>query len=112
MAMNTCFSFVVSPLFFPIKVKPRIVRCDPGKEVVWEGKRFGIHAVHAFRFKDLGTRVVVESEEAFDGFLAAFSRLFGLPERLHRLTTRFMNSLKKASESCRYSPGQGRRGHE
>lgn len=100
MATDTCFSFEIAPLFFPMKVKPRIVRCDPGREVVWAGGRLGVHAEHLFRFSEKGGRVHVLSEEVFRGPLLIVGRLLWVPQRLHRLTESFMEAIKHQAERC------------
>jgi hypothetical protein len=100
MTTGTCFSFEMTPYFFPIKVVPRIVKCEPGREVIWEGRRFGIHAVHRFTFTEDGDRVRLLSVEEFRGPLVGLVRLLMVPRRLHHLTRQLMHSIKLKSESC------------
>jgi len=100
MAVDTCFSFKIAPLFFPMSVEPRIIKCVPGQEVVWKGGRFGIHGEHTFRFSDENGRVRVLSIEEFKGPTLAFSRILGVPKRLHRLTEAFLHAIKQHAESC------------
>ena len=63
LAEGACFTFVVKPFIFPLQVEPRVVRCDPGREVIWEGRRLGISAVHTWRFRETADGVVMESTE-------------------------------------------------
>jgi hypothetical protein len=91
MAENTCFTFQMRPYYLPIKVMPTITKCEPGKEVIWEGRRFGVHAVH--------------SSEAFRGPLLWLSKLIFIPTRLHRLTQQLMASIKNQAETCMRQPG-------
>lgn len=100
MALDTCFSFEIAPLIFPMRVKPRIVKCDPGKEVVWTGGRFGVRAEHMFRFFEENGFVRLLSEEEFKGPMMPFSRLLRVPQRLHRLTEEFMAAIKQQAETC------------
>lgn len=100
MALGTCFQFEVTPLFVGLKVRPRIVRCEPGREVVWQGGRFGIRAVHTFRFHEAEGGVRLESEEVFRGPLLVLGRLLGVPRRLHLLTGRMMQDIKVHAEAC------------
>jgi uncharacterized membrane protein len=100
MNTGTCFSFVIRPLKFPIRVQPKIVKCDPGREVVWEGKRLGIHASHRWHFRESDGKVILLSVETFRGPLVWFSYLFMVPRRLHHLTVEFLQSVKKAAEAC------------
>jgi hypothetical protein len=100
MAVDTCFSFKISPLIFSMSVEPRVIKCEPGQEVIWKGGRFGIHAEHTFRFSDENGRVRVLSIEVFKGPMLALSRIFGVPQRLHRLTEAFMQAIKAHAESC------------
>jgi hypothetical protein len=65
--VGTCFSFVIRPLVFPMKVQPRIVKCDPGREVVWEGGKMGIHASHTWQFREQDGKVRFLSVEHFKG---------------------------------------------
>lgn len=98
--VGTCFSFVIRPLVFPIKVQPRIVKCDPGREVVWEGGKMGIHASHTWQFREQDGRVKLLSVEHFKGPMVWVGYLLRVPKRLHRLTIVFLQTLKTASEAC------------
>ena len=84
----------------PIKVMPTITRCEPGKEVIWEGRRFGIHAVHRFIFEEKEDAVRLISNEAFHGPLLWLSKIIFIPNRLHRLTQQLMASIKSQAEAC------------
>ena len=98
--VGTCFSFVIRPLVFPIKVQPRIVKCDPGREVVWEGGKMGIHASHTWQFREQNGKVKLLSVEHFKGPMVWVGHLLHVPKRLHRLTIIFLQTLKTASEAC------------
>jgi len=100
MAAGTCFSFTLKPYYIPIKIIPRITRCEAGREVVWEGKRLGIHAVHRFNFEEVDGKVIVTSTEQFGGPLFFFSRLLFIPRQLHRLSQKLLAEMKQAAESC------------
>lgn len=97
---GACFTFVVKPIIFPVRVEPRVVSCEPGREVVWEGERFGIRAVHVWRFRELSEAVLLESVETFKGPLLALGHWVGVPKRLHRLTVRMLDQIKRHSEAC------------
>ena len=99
MAVGASFSFVVRPFSLPIKVEPRITKCEPGQEVVWEGKRLGIHAVHTWTFREINGRVTLISHEEFSGPLIWLARLILVPRRLHSLTRQLLASVKKESEA-------------
>lgn len=100
MAADACFTFTLRPYFFPMKITPRIVKCDPGREVVWAGGRFGIHAEHVFRFEEKADRVLLVSEERFRGFMLLPARLVFAPRRLHRLSRELMSAIKRRAEAC------------
>lgn len=100
LSAGTCFSFVIRPLVFPLTVQPKIVKCDPGKEVVWEGGRMGINASHTWRFRQEGGKVVLSSVERFNGPMMWMGYLMNVPNRLHKLTVDFLQTLKDASEAC------------
>jgi len=100
MAENTCFTFQMRPYYLPIKVMPTITKCEPGKEVIWEGHRFGVHAVHRFIFEEKENAVRLTSSEAFRGPLLWLSKLIFIPKRLHRLTQQLMASIKNQAEAC------------
>ena len=100
LAEGACLAFVVKPIVFPVKVQPRVVSCELGREVVWEGERFGIHAVHTWRFQEKADGVVLESMEVFKGPLLVLGRLVGVPKRLHRLTVQMLDQIKQYSEAC------------
>ncbi|MFZ7127475.1 MAG: SRPBCC domain-containing protein [Desulfobacterales bacterium] len=100
MALDTCFAFDVAPLFVPLRVTPRITRCEPGREVIWEGGRFGVNAEHIFRFDEREGRVRILSVERFKGPLLPVGRLLGIPRRLHRLAEAFLLAIKQQAEAC------------
>ncbi|GBC63647.1 hypothetical protein DENIS_4645 [Desulfonema ishimotonii] len=100
MAADTCFSFTLRPYRIPLKITPRIVECDPGREVVWAGSRLGVHAEHRFIFKDAGEIVTLTSIEEFRGVMFQISRLIFVPQKLHRLTRQLMRAIKTQAESC------------
>jgi hypothetical protein len=99
MAAGACFSFVVRPFTLPIKVKPRITECQPGKKVVWEGERLGIHAVHTWTFRETKGKVILTSHEKFSGPLIWLARLILVPQRLHHLTRQLLASVKQEAEA-------------
>lgn len=98
--VGTCFSFVIRPLVFPIKVQPRIVKCDPGREVVWEGGKMGIHASHTWQFREQDGKVRLLSVEHFKGPMVWVGYLLRVPKQLHHLTLAFLQTLKTAAEAC------------
>jgi hypothetical protein len=100
MAENTCFTFQMRPYYLPIKVMPTITKCEPGKEVIWEGRRFGVHAVHRFIFEEKEGAVCLISSESFRGPLLWLSKIIFIPRRLHRLTQQLMASIKNQAEAC------------
>jgi len=100
LSVDTCFSFVIRPLAFPLKVQPKIVKCDPSREVVWEGGKFGINASHTWQFREEHGKVKLLSVETFKGPMVWVGHLLSVPRRLHRLTLEFLETLKTAAESC------------
>ena len=104
MALNTCFTFQMRPYYLAIKVKPTITKCEPGKLVIWEGRRFGVQAVHRFIFEEKENAVRLTSSETFRGPLLWLSKLIFIPRRLHRLTQQLMASIKSQAEACAVEP--------
>jgi hypothetical protein len=100
MAENTCFTFQMRPYYLPIKVMPTITKCELEKEVIWEGRRFGVHAVHRFIFEEKEDTVRLTSSESFRGPLLWLSRIIFIPKRLHRLTRELMAAIKNQAEAC------------
>jgi hypothetical protein len=100
MQAGACFTFTLSPYFLPIKIMPRITRCEPGREVVWEGERFGVRARHRFSFQERGGLVFVQSHEEFVGPLLWLSRLLFVPSKLHRLSSKLLREIKAQAEYC------------
>jgi ligand-binding SRPBCC domain-containing protein len=98
MAAGSCLSFVVKPVVFPVRVAPRITSCDPGREVIWEGGRLGIHAVHTWSFREEDGKAILFSSERFSGPLLGLGRLFFLPQRLHHLTKKLLVGIKEEAE--------------
>jgi hypothetical protein len=110
---GACFSFTLRPYFVPIRITPRVTRCEPGREVVWEGKRLGVRARHRFRFEEAGPWVRLHSVEEFTGALLWLSHLLRVPARLHRLSGKLLREIKTQSERCAADRRQaGRSGSE
>ena len=99
MAAGTCVSFVVKPFVFPVRVAPRITSCDPGREVIWEGGRLGIHAVHTWRFREEKGKTVIFSSERFSGPLLWLGKLISVHSRLHDLTSELLTEIKGEAEA-------------
>ena len=104
MAENTFFTFQMRPYYLPIKVMPTITKCEPGREVIWEGRRFGVHAVHRFIFEEKEDAVRLTSSESFRGPLLWLSKTIFIPKRLHRLTQQLMAAIKNQAEACAGEP--------
>jgi hypothetical protein len=100
MASGTCFSFKLRPYRLPIEIQLHITKCDQGREVVWEGKRLGVHGVHRFTFQEHGDKVILTSIEKLGGPLFFLSRLLFLPQKLHKLSRQLLQDIKKAAEAC------------
>jgi hypothetical protein len=100
MKSGVCFAFTLRPYFVPIKISPRITRCEPGREVVWEGGRLGIMAEHRFTFHDGGDSVRLDSCEVFVGPLLWLCRLLFIPRVLHRLSSELLQQIKVHAERC------------
>jgi len=100
MGAGACFSFVVRPFTpLPIKVTSQITSCEPGQEVVWEGERFGIQAVHTWEFREQDNMVILHSHEKYRGPLLWLARLILVPRRLHKLTKELLVSIKQEAEA-------------
>ena len=100
MAAGTCFTFTLRPYRIPLKITPRIIRCDPGREVVWAGSRLGVHAEHSFIFRQDGDHVILTSIEEFSGLMFWLSWALLVPRKLHRLTRQLLRAIKYRCESC------------
>lgn len=100
MAPGTCFTFTLRPYRIPLKIAPKIVTCEPAKEVVWAGSRLGVHAEHRFTFEERDGRVILTSVENFHGLMLWISRLIFVPAKLHHLTRKLLLAIKSQAESC------------
>lgn len=98
MSEGACISFVLRPFALPIRISPKITKCIPSREVVWEGERLGISAEHTFAFREEKDKVILLSIEKFRGPLIWLSRLILVPSRLHRLTKQLLITIKKEAE--------------
>jgi hypothetical protein len=103
-SQGDCISFAIKPMLFPVRITPRITRCIPEKEVVWEGARLGIRAEHTFVFTRCEGGVVVTSTEKLRGPGLFLSSLLLVPSRLHHLTRQLLLALKKEAESRGANP--------
>lgn len=100
MDTGACFSFKIKPWVLPLRVEPRIVECVPAERVTWEGGRLGVQASHTWQFREQNATVILHSVERFSGPLLVVGRLLGIPQKLHRLTREFLETLKHAAETC------------
>lgn len=100
MSEGTCFSFTLRPWRIPLKVAPKIIKCEPGREVIWAGGRLGVSAEHSFIFEERDGVVVLTSIEKFRGVMFWVSWLALIPRKLHRLTRKLMRAIKERSEAC------------
>ena len=101
MGCGSCFSFELNPLVVPIRIKAVIDQYEPEKKVVWSGSRLGIHARHTFTFHEISHHVLLQSKESFSGPMLLFAKLIGIPTRLHALSIRLLDAIKKEAESRR-----------
>lgn len=99
LARGACISFSLNPLVLPIRIAPEVTLCRPMEKVVWKGGRFGVNAEHEFLFMDKGDGVDLVSREFFKGPMLPVARLMGLPSRLHVLTLRLLEAIKKRAEA-------------
>jgi hypothetical protein len=67
--------------------------------VIWEGGRFGIHAVHAWRFREQEGKTVLFSSERFSGPLLWLGKLIFVHSRLHALTSELLTGIKREAEA-------------
>ncbi len=96
---GACISFELNPIVLPIRIAPVVTQCEPGKKVVWTGGRLGIYAAHEFYFEENKAGVELRSIEHFKGPMLIVARLMFLPSRLHALTIRLLDAIKKEAES-------------
>lgn len=96
---GACISFELSPLILSMRIAPKVTHCEPGKKVVWEGSRLGVHAVHEFYFTEKDGAVELKSIEYFSGPMLIFARMIRVPSRLHALTIRLLSAIKTAAEA-------------
>ncbi len=96
---GACLAFTIRPYFWPVRITPKVTRCVPRKEVLWSGRRLGVHAEHLFRFED-GETVRLTSIERFSGPMLPVIRLFWAPQSLHRLTRHLLEDIRARAESC------------
>lgn len=104
MVKGSCITWTFRPFYVPIKVSPRITKCEPEKEVVWQGSRLGVKAVHTFVFEEKENTVILTSSEEFSGPLLWLHKLIFMPSKLHRLTKRLMLEIKNQAETCSAYP--------
>jgi len=99
MGSGSCFSFELNPLIVPVRIKTVIDQFEPGKKVVWSGSRLGIYAEHTFTFHKISNHVLLQSKESFSGPMLFFAKLIGVPSRLHTLSIRLIDAIKRKAES-------------
>lgn len=110
MAPGACVAFTLRPYYLPIAIQPRVTVCEPLREVVWEGQRLGVHAVHRFEFFEKNGEVTIVSTEEFGGPLFFLARLLLVHRRLQRLCRRLLEDIKRAAEACAAGAEAGKRG--
>ena len=70
-APGACLAFTLRPYYLPIEIQPKVTKCVPRREVVWEGQRLGVHAVHRFAFQEKNG--VFRSDTPVGGLLSRLS---------------------------------------
>ena len=96
---GACISFELRPLVLPMRISPTVDLIEPGKKVVWSGGRLGISASHEFSFDPNAAGVLLTSIEHFKGPMLIFAKMIRVPARLHALTVRLLDAIKKESET-------------
>lgn len=104
---GACLAFRLKPYYLPIEIQPKVTKCEAQREVVWEGQRLGVHAVHRFEFLENNGQVTLVSTEEFGGPLFFLARLLLVHRRLQRLSIRLLQDIKQASERCSQGPAPG-----
>lgn len=99
-APGACVAFTLRPYYLPIKIQPKVTKCEPFREVIWEGERLGVHAVHRFEFLEKNGQVTMVSTEEFGGPLFFLARLLLVHRRLQRLSSQLLADIKRAAEAC------------
>jgi len=107
MTAGTCISFELRPLLIPMRIAPVVTTCEAGRQIIWNGSKWGIHARHTFNFEETGDGVRLESIEAFSGPMLWPARLIGIPGRLRQLTCQLLDAVKQTAETRH--DGQGER---
>ncbi|MGQ9920888.1 MAG: SRPBCC domain-containing protein [Desulfobacca sp.] len=100
LASGACLAFTLRPYYLPIAIQPKVTKCVPMREVVWEGQRLGVHAVHRFAFQETDGQVTITSTEEFGGPLFFLARLILVHRRLQQLTRQLLTDIKRAAEAC------------
>lgn len=97
---GACISFELNPIMVvAIRIAPVVTHCEPGKKVVWTGDRLGIYAEHEFYFTENEAGVELKSIEHFSGPMLVLAKLLFLPSRLHGMTIRLLDAIKKEAET-------------
>lgn len=99
-APGACLAFTLRPYYLPIEIQPKVTKCVPRREVVWEGQRLGVHAVHRFAFQEKNGQVTMVSTEEFGGPLFFLARLILVHRRLQQLTRQLLADIKRTAEAC------------
>jgi hypothetical protein len=92
------FRFCIRPFTIPVHIEPVVEEVIPGKQIIWSGEKYGIHARHEFLFHEARQGIKLTSRETFCG--SFINKLwFHLPvKKLHALTITMLQELKAAAE--------------
>jgi ligand-binding SRPBCC domain-containing protein len=87
-----------SIISIPITVPTKLVAVHPFSVVSWQGKAFGIEALHTYHFRAQKTGTLIINEEIFYGVAFPLSHLITGWYRMSRLSSRSLHGIKRVLE--------------
>jgi hypothetical protein len=94
------FSCCIRPYAFAVYFQPKVVEVIPKMKIVWIGSKYGISALHEFFFEETSEGTIISSRETFSGLPILLGGFFFPKQKIKRLTTSFLDDLKRASEAA------------
>jgi hypothetical protein len=90
--------FSIRPFSLPITITPAIDEMVPLEKIAWRGRKYGVAARHEFAFAEDGGGTLLTSREVFSGPAMRFLSFLVPLGRLHGITVRLLEDIKRESE--------------
>ena len=76
-------------------VPSRVIQFDPPNVITWRGQKFGVNAIHSYRFIPRSEGTLLSNEETFSGVSFPLNGLMGKWYRVNNLSEASLQGIKR-----------------